>query len=285
MNTPVNQFVDFCLNNYERTVKCKKCDNDNCYGCLKCLEGIHYHTSFRNDYNCKNLIYCYVCHHIYRYSSEIEHLLNKYKPIFVGGKNVRICSIGCGPCSELFGIMQFRHRNNLSFNLSFKGFEITRFWEPIHQFIYNKNKVNFSFEYTDVFDYYKSTTDYPNIIILNYVLSDIALKGNDVINSFIENLVELYVKFPQCFLLINDINLGRNNTEPRFYYDTIIDKIREQVEIRLVKKFHFVNSQRGYFQYGEQNPDNSCTSFVNPETRRFSPWIECRSAQLIILKS
>lgn len=285
MHTPVNQLVEFCLSKYDRTDKCEACNNENCEGCVKCLENIHYHTSFRDVYDCKNLIYCYVCHYIYRYSSEIEHLLDKYKLYFSKINNLKICSIGCGPCSELFGILQFRQKNQLNFNVNFKGFEINRHWEPIHQYIYSKDKVNFSFEYNDVFEYYKSDKEYPNLIILNYVLSDIALNGEEKVNIFIDKLVELFVMVPECTLLINDINLGITSTEPRLYYSSIIDKIIEKTSVRAVRKFHFANSQRGYFQYGELNPDNSCTSFVMPETMRFFPWTECRSAQLIILKS
>ena len=108
-----NQLAEFCNEKYHRDEKCHDCPNEVCHdSCINCLENIHNVNTKDRTYNCSNIAYCYTCKYIYRYSSEIEHLLETYINVFKKTKKLNICSIGCGPCSELFGLYSFKRKHN-----------------------------------------------------------------------------------------------------------------------------------------------------------------------------
>lgn len=291
MDSTINQLVSFCDKNYNRRGndddKCTNCPNETCYkSCLACLEQIHNIDCHNRTYNCQNIAYCYTCKYIYRYLSEIEHILTVYLKEFNEVNRLNVCSIGCGPCSELFGLYDFKIKNKLKYEIKFLGFEENLIWKPIHDEInsLSESKFESQFIYSDVFDYYDKNSDLPNIVILNYVLSDILRKSADDLQQFLNKFYEFYSLLPNSILIINDINLGTDKQGIRAYYDPLIKKIKERNNIE-VGKFHFRNSQKDYYRYGEQHPQN--TVFINPIAEineYYSPWLECRSAQCIIYK-
>lgn len=283
---PINQIVDFCSRLHDRHERCLDCPNEECHNsCLGCLENIHLVSSCERTYNCNNIAYCYTCKYVYRYSSEIEYLLSTYISVFRNAQPLRVCSIGCGPCSELFGLDSFKKRNNLNFEINYKGFEQIRIWEPIHQEINRILEYNIEFIYDDVFEFYKNDEDLPNIIILNYVLSDILRHNSEYFQVFINNICALFQRLPSAILIINDINLGRGQNEVRYHYKPLIDRLQQDNNIIRVDKFHFTNSQRPFFSYGVLHDSNTAT--MNPPQdiiNKYSPWLECRSAQCVIFK-
>lgn len=284
---PHQQLVDFCHANYNRPERCDDCPNDPCTtSCVSCLDLIHQVGTHDRSYNCENIVNCYTCKYIYRYSTEIEFLLNRYTTVFRSTENVKLWSIGCGPCTELFGLYRFRNNNHLNFNIEFKGFELNDLWSPIHKFIHQMNNFQTEFYIQDIFKYITLNNDHPHIITLNYILSDILRTNRDDIDMFIGNLCDWYAPMTRTFLIINDINLGRNNNEARYYYDVIAQRVRalrNLNHLRHVGKYHFANSQRYYFQYGALNPNNQVLIQPPQEIADFySPWMECRSAQLVL---
>jgi hypothetical protein len=283
---PINQLVIFCNEHHNRLVRCVDCPNEVCHNnCIACLESIHQVGNRGRTYNCNNIIYCYTCKYIYRYSTEIEYLLNRYLNTFINATTVKIWSVGCGPCTELFGLHNFKISNNLNFAIQYKGFDLSTCWKPIHEQINQLQQFQTEFYYQNVFDYVNSTDECPNIIILNYLISDILRTNKDYIDGFINSLCEMLTQFDNCILIINDINLGRNDNQSRHYYDLIETRIQESNHIIHVGKYHYANSQRWFYPYGIRNANNRVQLDVDQGIQnRYSPWLECRSAQLVIFK-
>ncbi|GAP71728.1 hypothetical protein SAMD00024442_17_28 [Candidatus Symbiothrix dinenymphae] len=281
----INKLVEFCDTQYNRdkSGRCKNCPNDEgCTSCFNCLEKIHDVNTHERTYNCPNIAYCYTCKYLYRYSSEIEHLLKRYN--FINVHTLRVCSIGCGPCSDLFGLYSWKTRNSLTWQIEYKGFELNRIWEPIHNQI-KLPDCDAEFVYDEVFQYYQAGTQLPNVLILNYVLSDVLKNNPDDFTIFIDNLCVLYQKMSNSVLIVNDINLGRNEKEIRFHFDTLIQRIQKDNDVQIVDKFHFENTQKSYFRYGTQHiVNNAIITPLQNINAKYSPWVECRSAQLFIFK-
>lgn len=283
---PISQLIEFCDELHNRPNRCESCPNDTCQNsCTACLDLIHRVTTNDRTYNCENIIYCYTCKYLYRYSTEIEILFNKYANAFRNVKEARTWSIGCGPCSELFGLYNFKISNHLEFAINYKGFDLNTLWRPVHDCIKQMKQFEASFFYEDIFKYSKQTNEKPNIIILNYVISDILRTNRGYINRFIKELCGFINEISKCALIINDINLGQNDKEPRYYYNTIIREIRKESSIIHEGHFHFVNSQRSYCRYGQQH-NNNRVPIIPPEniSKTYTPWLECRSAQLFTVK-
>jgi hypothetical protein len=158
-------------------------------------------------------------------------------------------------------------------------------WRPIHEFINQIKQFETNFIYEDIFQYSQQTTEQPNIIVLNYVISDILRTNRGYIDQFITDLCNYINQIGKCVLIVNDINLGRNDSEPRFHYNKIICRIREGSNILREGCFHFVNSQNSYWRYGKQHNSNQ-VPIIPPKdiNTAYAPWLECRSAQLFALK-
>lgn len=133
---PLNQLINFCHQNYNRPDRCDDCPNDACHNtCTACLDHIHRVGTIDRTYNCANIVNCYTCKYIYRYSSEIEFLLNLYIQTFRNAAEVRLWSIGCGPATELFGLHNFKINNQLNFVIKYKGFDLNAIWHHVHDYI------------------------------------------------------------------------------------------------------------------------------------------------------
>ena len=284
----VNDIVRFCDSNWESPKCSKGCDNI-CQGhCIKCLEHIHKVYTHDRTYNCPNIVHCYTCKYIYKYSSEIYHILKLLCRTLKIAKQVRATSIGCGPASELFGLCQYRSTHKLEFKIEYKGFEETELWKPIHTRVCQMNTVDtIDFIYSDVFEYYKQNEDYPNLLILNYVISDVVRRYPiEKRYSFLQSLVELIENMPKgSFVLVNDINLGNNEKGARYYHSIICQKLQAKgIQIKDIK-LHFKSSLPYYFHYGNEMPNNHIVGNIpNDIEAKYDPWDECRSAALIFRK-
>ena len=159
------QLVNYCYTNYNRPDDgCNHCQNAPCLGGSElCLDHIHRVGTHDRTYNCANIVNYYTCKYIYRYLTEIEILLNKYTSVFRNIRNLRLWSIGCGPCTELFGLHRFKNNKNINFTIQYKGFELNELWTPIHNSIRQMNCFETEFYIQDVFDYIGSNDEHPDI--------------------------------------------------------------------------------------------------------------------------
>jgi hypothetical protein len=149
------------------------------------------------------------------------HILGYVKGFFnsklrIKEDNLNIVSIGCGPCSEAFALDSFLTEIGYKYKnkINFIGFDMNPVWEDV------QNKVKecitqfpINIETKDCFEYIKSKPDfiYPNILILNYVLSDVY--KHDDIDIFIKNTVsDIINQMPdQSIIIVNDINCARTD--------------------------------------------------------------------------
>ena len=210
---PINQLRDFCRTNYNRTSRCGNCVHTCSNSCTTCLEGIHMNQSNLRQYDCANMIYCYVCNYVNKYASEIYYAFNR----LVSHPSTRkseyhILSIGCGDCADLFGVNQFLQNNGRMSSISYTGIDINNRWSPIHQQIETIfPTISMNFEYQDAFTYIDSLSldvlPY-NIVVLEYVLNEIRKYTPGIINSFINCLSHRIIDKlpPESLVVINDIN-------------------------------------------------------------------------------
>lgn len=284
----VNDLVSFCDSNWVCPKCGMACDNECMGHCLKCLEHIHKVGTSDRTYNCRNIAFCYTCKYIYKYSSEIFHILEILGNILRQAKKVRAASIGCGPASELFGLCMHRESYKMSYGIDYNGFEKNDIWKPIHDIIKQLDVVDsINFHYCNVFNYYNGIVPYPNLLILNYVISDIVRQSStEEIEQFLDSLISLISSMSRgSFVVINDINLGRNQKESRYYYSVIIDKLAKVGVQTRPLCLHFPSSRQFYFHYGNEVKYNGIVQVI-PENieRKYDPWDECRSAALIFRK-
>ena len=287
---PINRTIKYCHERYSlKNGQCKECPNmeiDLCHSknCGNCFTQIFFQGN--RTYNCICSTYSYVCRYMLQYSSEILYALEKFKELFTsenGIKHINAMSIGCGPCSELFAIEQFIKTIEYNLDVVFNGFDKNNIWSDVQQKVIEviPFRVNICFE--NCFDFINSNNSFsfPNMLILNYVLSDI-VKSNGDIDNFIESIVtEIIDKMPnKSIIIINDIN---HNTQARDYYKIILDKI-EVKNIISQKSCSF----QGY-KYGAVYKKNNIFDVVHPKNLRhltyaYNTKTFCSSAQLLIFK-
>ena len=287
----IDEIVKYCHEQYQnKPLFCENCDELFCTkGCKQCLKDIHFDPNCHRNYDCSNMCYYYVCQDMYKYATEMVYLWHDLITRFVGKDKLfpalDICSIGCGPCSELIALEEYYFKKGISVPFNFVGFEIESTWKELQDFIKAKSSFSNSivFESTDVFQYYE-THDKPNVIVLNYMLSNMLKNNSNDFKPFLNSLYSLFTDIPKGVLLINDINIGKYDTQVRYYYDAIIESLRHTNKIQ-VGCFHFKDTLNNYYVYGEQRAKSELL-FQVPEiiSSTFDTNTECHSAQLLIVK-
>lgn len=284
-----NQLVQYCHSQYAlKEGQCPDCPNKEqglCVSknCSTCFHDMFFRGKERS-FNCICSTYSYVCRYIYQYSSEIIYLLRLIKSIFTGEhklENLNIMSIGCGPCSEAFAIELFCDEIKYEGNISYCGFDLNPIWEEVHSFVTDNLSFPASIITEDCFQYIESKQDfsYPNILIFNYLFSDIAVRGN--LNQFITDVVEKIIdKMPaKSIIIVNDIN----HYMSRDYYKVLIRKSNIKNNITQASL-----SFSGY-QYGDRYSYNNAFFYLKEDSLKklislYDTRTLCKSAQLLMLK-
>ena len=287
---PINQITKYCHEKYSlKKGQCKGCPNKEAGLCLSkdcgsCFTDIFFHGN--RTYNCVCSTYSYVCRYIFQYTSEILHALLQYKNLFEDQNNFKylnIMSIGCGPCSELFAIDKFVKEIDYNRDISFNGFDNNTIWNDIQNEVKKVIPFSTTVYSENCFDHIKNNSSFifPNVLILNYVISDIITFKGDI-NNFIENIVaEIIDKMPdKSIIIINDIN---HNTKSRNHYEIIFNKIEINNN---VKQFA---CRFGGHAYGTPYANNNIFRFTHPSDLRalslaYKTKTCCSSAQLLIYK-
>lgn len=286
----IQELVDYCDANYTPNAKSLPCHEDSSMSCMDCLKEIHFNRGTDRKYDCINMCHYYVCQDIYRYVTEMAWLLHdKTLGLRIRTAPLNICSIGCGPCSELIAIEEYRKGHELTFEYNYTGFDLNNVWRPIQEKVasLSASPDSIKFVYGDVFDYYEKTEERPNMVILNYMLSDMLRYGQAEFSIFVDNLCNFVSSLPSFALLINDINRGVDKSDPRWYYPVILNSIINQCGKSNIdhRCYHFEDSMKRFFSYGDKRstsgilikaPDNIITKYTTNT--------ECHSAQMIIIK-
>lgn len=288
MNSLIRDYVDFADDlylNHSCTKKCAECEGS----CIRCLRKQNYEGKHQG-YNCDKGCGAYVCHYTYRHMAEMRYLVSKMKNLPVYTK---VLSIGCGPCSELISIEYELPKLLQKYHIDYLGIDMSEKWSPYHDKLkellglYNRNATA-GFKYNDIANCFEELQwERFNIVVLNYFLSDFrsAHKGSMIpVKHLCISLNEtIFSKMPaNSYVLINDIN----HYKSRDTFDALIRSIGRHKE---VKKYRFEEPRKvlqkdtsSYTNYGNAIltlPKKFSSGIFK---REYSPWEECRSAQVLI---
>lgn len=110
----IQELVNFCDASFAPNTEGFSCHNAPVTSCPDCLKDIHFNKVSGRKYDCVNMCHWYVCQNIYRYASEMVWQLHDKELGLRSRKSaLNICSIGCGPCSELIAIGEYRKKHGL----------------------------------------------------------------------------------------------------------------------------------------------------------------------------
>lgn len=213
----LDDFLIWCDTQYNSIPHCQcgmACTNGNyCRGqqsnCYPCIQRVHDYHNRMVHYNCDKMVLYYVLKHCYRFGSEIFYALQKLKKYLSNWDDIYITSIGCGPCTELFGALSLWHSMGKQDDLfHYRGFDTDKIWRPL------MTQVSSYFAMADIvvenqsaFTYYKESEERMDVIVLNYMLSDMMKFNMGQYDKFLENLISLIKQKKTKFLLINDVYL------------------------------------------------------------------------------
>ena len=285
----LQELMNFCDERFiPSTRKCPNCQNDCQGGCEQCLDAIHF-SKIDREYNCSNIAHYYTCKYCYKYSSEIDILISKLQSL-KSYPTFDVLSIGCGPCTELVGLHRCMRRAGYSKPLTYMAFEMNEIWKPIHAFfktvLPDRADFNLKYSYTDAFKSIPrldlARIDWrPNILILQYVISDMDKAGMPI-NEFIDNvLINIVPHMPlNSYIILNDIN----HWKARRWFEYLKKQFCSTYNYWLYRG-HFSNNNRAAYEYGTQHPTNRLSCQVDPDIdRKYNPWKFCSSAHLVLKK-
>lgn len=284
----LNEIIHNCNEAYivDDGESCRVCNN-RCNGDYsKFLRDIHFGD--RKRYNCDKIMNYYFPKYGYRYAFEIEKILNYYADELSEFKDLHVLSIGCGPCTELMGIVSFNAANKKP--VKYNGIDLNSKWKSIHNMIESKldDYYKLNFHYEDVFQFIDNINPNKkqlnsNIVIFQYVLSDMEkYKSKHEIYILFKRLYHEILRYlpKRALVILNDIN---HKEKVRDLYD-LFESILPEDEFK-VDKYHFITKRDEYFRYGNGIEENYVPYFI-PDyiDNRYNPWITCNSAAFIIRK-
>ena len=296
-----------CDNRYDRA-NCEQCIDcsygEHCpHSCESCLDYIHNPSHApagapKRKYDCTHMADFYTCKYSCRYTSEMVYAIERCRDI-LNQRNLKVLSFGCGPCTDLFAIDYLRQNNTLTYDtLEYRGVDYSKdVWRWIHRDIasFQSDEIQIKFFYQDACDLIETIAAgswVPDLVVFQYVFSDMQ-KHTDAtsINNFIDTFAEYYNAkiHSNAYIVLNDINLGREYGGGREYFDRLFRKLNNSI----CRKGRFCNDNatsfyypRGY-TYGEDSdgefPSNE-NLFDLTQWRKYSPFNTCASAQMIIKK-
>lgn len=196
------------LNHYCTSVGCTAGD------CSRCLNQIQYGLP-NFTYSCTKITYQYVLRFFNRFASEICYAMCLYN--YKGISRINVVSLGCGPGSEVYGIIKALRIQKIEIPIYYEGHDLLDVWEPVQNLckdslISTQHIINF--HTTNLFaDFAGFDNNIVNLLILNYLLSHAAKfctkQGK---NQFVDEIVDFILQNNVRNVLFNDISYYGNNT-------------------------------------------------------------------------
>ena len=257
-NCLVNRLIHYCDEQY-RSDNCQydanSCAELRCFGnCKECLNQIHFPGNYqgrikKDDYDCKKILFFYVCDYLVKYASEMYYLLVS-ENIISKINYLRILSIGCGDCPDLIAFEEYFKNSNI-INVDYLGVDTNERWVDINNIIreyYNNTNRNFNINFLyDSFVGFDIDKYQPNFVVIQYLFSYLYLHNKQFAISQIVDKINNYIFNACCnkpiFILINDvnsINAGR---------DVWINQFIEKLSNPNIK----IITNKYYFNYNEIN--------------------------------
>lgn len=300
----IDKMLEYCKNDYSNKNRaCTDCNHPcECPGdCSECLRQIHYNhcdPDARHSYDCRFISDYYVCKYSFKYTSEIIYALRQDEVSYLqDNKMLKVLSIGCGPCTDLFALDYLRNTEEYNFDkLKYIGVDLLpQPWEQLHNeikdYYANDPEIKAGFCYDDINNVISALRHHnfkADLIIMNYLLSDFhKYGGRRSVLDFLNNLV-YYINniCPDTAIVINDINLDCSRGGGRDYFMMLYWKlVRSGFRYH---RFHFDNSNKEkHFEYGDEHPSNHLL-FDQEDVNRYKYFLgsnkSCASAQIIIYK-
>lgn len=297
------ELVERCAERYKAEHSLDRCC-DNCkykefckHDCEECLKNIHFpdKASYSGrTYDCPQMMDYYVCKYTYRYASELIYALGEIeKLINLKAQNLRVLSVGCGPCTDLLALDFLRNNGICKFDtLEYVGVEknpaiYARIYDDIREL--SPQEYGFNIIPEDICTHVnelKTSKWQPDVIVLQYVFSDMQKHCEMAkIECMIQDLGE-YINScnTSVSIICNDINLCRSKQGGREYFNDLLNTIDAP---RDIYELHFSNNDKQqHFDYGVEYRDNSLIIVPDDSIRqKFNPFLSCSSAQMLIVKS
>ena len=296
----LDTILEYCDGEYqERSAPCSCFDcnrpSEACSeSCEICLEQIHFpskHINGKKDYDCQNMLNFYACKYLYKYTSEIYHLIAK-SSLISSIDNYHILSIGCGASPDLAAFEKYILDTSPKKSISYTGYDVNELWRDIHSVVtdyVNKNQLinKCQFEYVDAIEKLSNNTIKEiNVIVMQYIISHLHNTNqvdmiNDFFDAIIKNVISHKEKNNPLIVMINDVNScykGRDS------FQVLAEKLKKAGFNINVEKWYFNNHKitNPAQQYGNPHSGNGIIYRTPQEMSRYSPWKTCSSAQLLI---
>lgn len=186
---------------------CGNCHNPTC-DCSACLFQIQ-HGNPAFHYSCYKITYHYTLRFFNRFASEITYLLCKFD--YSSCKDLNVVSLGCGPGSEIYGILKTFMLKKAATKLHYEGHDMNPYWEDVQtisQTCLSKSGHDINFYTTNLFaDYHGFSDNEVSVLIFNYLLSDAALFMSNIHKiQFVDEITDFILKNNVKNVLFNDIN-------------------------------------------------------------------------------
>lgn len=266
-----------------------QCRHPRCSDCYQCLYDLHRIGNNTRHYQCNKIRYNYILKYFPRYASEIASGYSMILSDIINITNpLNIYSLGCGPASELFGIMAInrlrKHPDNI---LHYKGFDISSDWSGITTYIKGMfSSASIDFIQQDMFTYIKKSSEHIDILIVNYMLSDMMRYDKIVAKAVIKNIYDLLATNQVSYVLINDIALFYANGNNRSAYwcmkelETLVDTSSQKCAIYY--RYRFSEPNPFQVQYGQKLNDKQLFSIPQIVNSTYNPFSQCGSIMLVV---
>lgn len=275
--------------------QCEDCSYGECCprDCQDCLQYVHYpqKAPAPRKYDCVHMADCYYCKYAYKYASEIVYGLRQFNEIR-NKKELKIMSVGCGPCTELAAVDYLKEQGVLNYDrLQYRGIDPLEdvwkyIWNDIREYYGNEIKF-YPNDILQLVDIIVKHSWVPDVLIFQYVFSDMYKHADEEeIIQFINKLAEFLNSYEEkpIYILCNDINLSKSMGGGREFFDILESKIMEP---KIVRKMHFDNINKDrHYEYGEQYNSNALVfNNISDEIKNaYNPFESCASAQILIEK-
>ena len=284
----LDQYLNWCDAMYSNTPHCqcgKNCTNLNyCQGlqtnCYACVHRVHQYWNKTIHYNCDKMVLYYVLKHGYRFGAEVFYQLQRIQKVLSKYEDIYFVSIGCGPCTELFGALRFwRSIGKKDDTFHYRGFDTEPLWNQIMlQVCSYFNAAHVNTVNSDAFPILTADRERVDVIVLNYMLSDMKKFRAAEYQAFLSNLILLIQLKRPRFVLMNDIYLKVSLEASSELLDSLS---AAGLQFRSYAcQYHSLNTFIG--QYGEIIPKPRFVMTDAGIVNNYDPFNEVNSIQTII---
>lgn len=209
-----------CINNCPHNHYCTTngCGLSNCGSCLNMIQRA-YAPAF--TYTCKKITYHYVLRFFNRFASEIASAI--WGINFGNATKMNVISLGCGPGSEVYGIIKALRERNLAITLNYQGYDLNNVWDDVlglSRAALAQTRHHIAFFRQDLFlNFVGFPGENVDLLILNYLLSDVekfaSKTDKSQIKTFVGNLA--------WFVLVNNVKNILFNDNSYYGHDDHLD--------------------------------------------------------------